>query len=150
MDAGGSPATTIRGRLKERMDLLQNLANGFSVALTPTNLFFAFVGSFLEQGPGGDPADVHLGPARLDPAGEEQAIDDAEHRRFGADAEVMFAAHSWPRWGKDRIQEVMRAQRDAYRAPAYARIVAPVRPAARRPRSRNALLPSRSAPRSRG
>ena len=34
--------------------------------------------------------------------------------RFGADAEVMFAAHSWPRWGKDRIQEVMRAQRDAY------------------------------------
>ena len=34
--------------------------------------------------------------------------------RFGQDAEVMFASHSWPRWGSARIQEVMRAQRDAY------------------------------------
>ncbi len=34
--------------------------------------------------------------------------------RFGQEAEVMFAAHSWPRWGNDRVQEVMRAQRDAY------------------------------------
>lgn len=34
--------------------------------------------------------------------------------RFGAEAEVMFASHSWPRWGNDRIQEVMRAQRDIY------------------------------------
>ncbi|MBL3601090.1 MAG: MBL fold metallo-hydrolase [gamma proteobacterium endosymbiont of Lamellibrachia anaximandri] len=33
---------------------------------------------------------------------------------FGQDVEVMFASHSWPRWGKDRIQEVMRAQRDTY------------------------------------
>lgn len=33
---------------------------------------------------------------------------------FGRDAEVMFASHSWPRWGNDRIQEVMRAQRDTY------------------------------------
>ena len=33
---------------------------------------------------------------------------------FGQDAEVMFASHSWPRWGNDRIQEVMRTQRDAY------------------------------------
>jgi alkyl sulfatase BDS1-like metallo-beta-lactamase superfamily hydrolase len=33
---------------------------------------------------------------------------------FGQDAEVMFASHSWPRWGNERIQEVMRAQRDAY------------------------------------
>ena len=31
------------------MDLLQNLANGFSVALTPTNLFFAFVGVLAGQ-----------------------------------------------------------------------------------------------------
>jgi alkyl sulfatase BDS1-like metallo-beta-lactamase superfamily hydrolase len=34
--------------------------------------------------------------------------------KFGAEAEVMFASHSWPRWGNDRIQEVMRAQRDIY------------------------------------
>jgi len=34
--------------------------------------------------------------------------------RFGQEAEVMFASHSWPRWGNDRIQQVMRAQRDAY------------------------------------
>jgi len=33
---------------------------------------------------------------------------------FGQEAEVMFASHSWPRWGNDRIQEVMRAQRDVY------------------------------------
>jgi alkyl sulfatase BDS1-like metallo-beta-lactamase superfamily hydrolase len=26
----------------------------------------------------------------------------------------MFASHHWPRWGNDRIQEVMRGQRDAY------------------------------------
>lgn len=34
--------------------------------------------------------------------------------RYGTQAEYMFAAHSWPRWGNDRIQEVMRTQRDAY------------------------------------
>ena len=33
---------------------------------------------------------------------------------FGQDAEVMFASHSWPRWGNDRVQEVMRTQRDTY------------------------------------
>ena len=34
--------------------------------------------------------------------------------RYGQEAEVMFSAHSWPRWGNDRIQEVMRTQRDVY------------------------------------
>jgi alkyl sulfatase BDS1-like metallo-beta-lactamase superfamily hydrolase len=34
--------------------------------------------------------------------------------RFGQEAEVMFASHSWPRWGNERIQEVMRTQRDIY------------------------------------
>jgi alkyl sulfatase BDS1-like metallo-beta-lactamase superfamily hydrolase len=34
--------------------------------------------------------------------------------KFGQEAEVMFASHSWPRWGNPRIQEVLRAQRDAY------------------------------------
>ena len=34
--------------------------------------------------------------------------------KFGGEAEVMFASHSWPRWGNDRIQEVLRTQRDAY------------------------------------
>ena len=33
---------------------------------------------------------------------------------FGQEAEVMFASHSWPRWGNERIQEVMRTQRDTY------------------------------------
>ena len=33
---------------------------------------------------------------------------------FGKEAEIMFASHSWPRWGNERIQEVMRAQRDTY------------------------------------
>ncbi len=34
--------------------------------------------------------------------------------RFGQEADVMFSAHSWPRFGNDRIQEVMRTQRDVY------------------------------------
>jgi len=34
--------------------------------------------------------------------------------KYGQNAEVMFASHSWPRWGNDRIQEVMRGQRDMY------------------------------------
>ncbi|KQX51240.1 MULTISPECIES: alkyl/aryl-sulfatase [unclassified Ensifer] len=34
--------------------------------------------------------------------------------RFGNQADVMFASHSWPRWGKERITEVMRGQRDMY------------------------------------
>jgi alkyl sulfatase BDS1-like metallo-beta-lactamase superfamily hydrolase len=33
---------------------------------------------------------------------------------YGQDAEVMFAAHHWPRWGNERIQEVLRGQRDLY------------------------------------
>ena len=33
---------------------------------------------------------------------------------FGLDAEVMVSSHNWPRWGNERIQEVMRTQRDAY------------------------------------
>ncbi len=40
-------------------------------------------------------------------------INDALYH-FGTEAQVMFASHSWPRWGNDRIQEVMRAQRDIY------------------------------------
>ena len=34
--------------------------------------------------------------------------------RFGLEAQVMFASHHWPRWGNDRIQEVLRGQRDLY------------------------------------
>lgn len=34
--------------------------------------------------------------------------------RFGREAEVMISSHNWPRWGNERIQQVMRAQRDAY------------------------------------
>jgi linear primary-alkylsulfatase len=34
--------------------------------------------------------------------------------RFGLEANVMFASHHWPRWGNDRIQEVLRGQRDLY------------------------------------
>ncbi len=34
--------------------------------------------------------------------------------RYGAQTQVMFASHTWPRWGNARIQEVMRTQRDTY------------------------------------
>ena len=33
---------------------------------------------------------------------------------YGQEADVMFASHHWPRWGNERIQEVLRGQRDAY------------------------------------
>jgi alkyl sulfatase BDS1-like metallo-beta-lactamase superfamily hydrolase len=33
---------------------------------------------------------------------------------YGKEAEVMIASHHWPRWGNDRIQEVLKAQRDIY------------------------------------
>ena len=35
-------------------------------------------------------------------------------QKFGVNADLMFASHHWPRWGNDRVQEVMRAQRDLY------------------------------------
>jgi len=48
-----------------------------------------------------------------DPLEWSRKINEALYR-FGRKAEVMFSAHNWPRWGNDRIQEVMRAQRDLY------------------------------------
>lgn len=34
--------------------------------------------------------------------------------RFGQEADIMFASHTWPRFGNARVQEVMRTQRDIY------------------------------------
>ncbi len=48
-----------------------------------------------------------------DPLSWSKYIDQALHR-FGTQAEVMLTAHHWPRWGNDRIQEVLRTQRDLY------------------------------------
>jgi alkyl sulfatase BDS1-like metallo-beta-lactamase superfamily hydrolase len=48
-----------------------------------------------------------------DPLKWSKAINEALYQ-FGTEAQVMFASHSWPRWGNERIQEVMRTQRDAY------------------------------------
>ncbi|TVS20904.1 MAG: MBL fold metallo-hydrolase [Planctomycetaceae bacterium] len=33
---------------------------------------------------------------------------------YGQEAEVLFGAHHWPRWGNDRVQDILRAQRDLY------------------------------------
>jgi len=33
---------------------------------------------------------------------------------FGREAEVLFASHHWPRWGNERVQEILRGQRDLY------------------------------------
>jgi len=48
-----------------------------------------------------------------DPLGWSKYINEALYH-FGQEAEVMFASHHWPRWGNDRIQEVLRGQRDLY------------------------------------
>ena len=34
--------------------------------------------------------------------------------RYGKQADVMLASHHWPRWGNERVQEVLRGQRDLY------------------------------------
>jgi alkyl sulfatase BDS1-like metallo-beta-lactamase superfamily hydrolase len=33
---------------------------------------------------------------------------------FGLEADVLFYSHHWPRWGNERVQEVLRGQRDLY------------------------------------
>jgi alkyl sulfatase BDS1-like metallo-beta-lactamase superfamily hydrolase len=48
-----------------------------------------------------------------DPLRWSKYISESLHR-FGTEAEVMFASHHWPRWGNERIQEVLRDQRDLY------------------------------------
>ncbi|NNL67979.1 MAG: MBL fold metallo-hydrolase [Myxococcales bacterium] len=35
--------------------------------------------------------------------------------RFGDDAEVLFASHHWPTWGRERIGDYLRKQRDVYK-----------------------------------
>jgi len=42
-----------------------------------------------------------------------QYVNKALHE-YGQEADVMFASHHWPRWGNDRVQEVLRDQRDIY------------------------------------
>ncbi|WP_211336919.1 alkyl/aryl-sulfatase [Hydromonas duriensis] len=48
-----------------------------------------------------------------DPLAWSKHINNALYR-YGTQAEYMFASHSWPRFGNQRIQDVMRTQRDAY------------------------------------
>src|SRR5690606_22629307 len=33
---------------------------------------------------------------------------------YGKDADVMFASHTWPRWGNDYLLQVLKKQRDLY------------------------------------
>ncbi len=48
-----------------------------------------------------------------DPLAWSKSLADTLYR-FGVEAEVMFMAHNWPRFGNDRVQEVLRAHRDMY------------------------------------
>lgn len=48
-----------------------------------------------------------------DSQGWSKFINQVIHR-FANDSEVMFASHSWPRWGKEYIVEVLEKQRDMY------------------------------------
>lgn len=48
-----------------------------------------------------------------DPLNWSRYINEALYR-FGQEAEVMFASHHWPRWGNERIREILRDQRDLY------------------------------------
>jgi alkyl sulfatase BDS1-like metallo-beta-lactamase superfamily hydrolase len=53
------------------------------------------------------------GAAVRDPLRWSKYISEALFQ-FGLNAEVMFASHHWPRWGNERVQEVLRGQRDLY------------------------------------
>ena len=53
------------------------------------------------------------GAAVRDPLRWSKYINEAL-QLFGKEAEVMFASHHWPRWGNERIQEILRGQRDLY------------------------------------
>jgi alkyl sulfatase BDS1-like metallo-beta-lactamase superfamily hydrolase len=48
-----------------------------------------------------------------DPLRWSKYINEALYR-FSDEAEVMLASHHWPRWGKGRIKDVLRGQRDIY------------------------------------
>jgi alkyl sulfatase BDS1-like metallo-beta-lactamase superfamily hydrolase len=48
-----------------------------------------------------------------DPLNWYKNINEALYR-FGQEAEILISSHNWPRWGNERVREVMRAQRDAY------------------------------------
>jgi alkyl sulfatase BDS1-like metallo-beta-lactamase superfamily hydrolase len=48
-----------------------------------------------------------------DPLRWSKYINEALYR-FSDEAEVMIASHHWPRWGKERIKDVLRGQRDIY------------------------------------
>jgi alkyl sulfatase BDS1-like metallo-beta-lactamase superfamily hydrolase len=48
-----------------------------------------------------------------DSLGWSNYLDDALGRLDGID--VMFASHSWPTWGRERIAQVIRAHRDVYK-----------------------------------
>ncbi|MCU0267607.1 MAG: MBL fold metallo-hydrolase [Acidimicrobiales bacterium] len=49
-----------------------------------------------------------------DALGWSKYIDEAIER-FGADTDVVFTSHHWPRWGRDEATAYLAAQRDAYR-----------------------------------
>jgi alkyl sulfatase BDS1-like metallo-beta-lactamase superfamily hydrolase len=53
------------------------------------------------------------GAAVRDPLAWSKSLAETLHR-FGVEAEVMTAGHHWPRFGNDRVQEVLRAHRDMY------------------------------------
>jgi alkyl sulfatase BDS1-like metallo-beta-lactamase superfamily hydrolase len=36
-------------------------------------------------------------------------------QRFGGDSDILVAQHHWPTWGRERIQSMLRKQRDAYK-----------------------------------
>jgi alkyl sulfatase BDS1-like metallo-beta-lactamase superfamily hydrolase len=48
-----------------------------------------------------------------DPLRWSKYINESLHL-FGGEAEVLFASHHWPRWGNERVKEVLRDQRDLY------------------------------------
>jgi alkyl sulfatase BDS1-like metallo-beta-lactamase superfamily hydrolase len=48
-----------------------------------------------------------------DPLRWSKYINEALYR-FADEAEVMIASHHWPRWGKERIRDVLSGQRDIY------------------------------------
>ena len=49
-----------------------------------------------------------------DPLAWSVSLDDTR-RRYGDKAEVMFSAHNWPRFGNDKVIEILENERDMYK-----------------------------------
>jgi alkyl sulfatase BDS1-like metallo-beta-lactamase superfamily hydrolase len=83
----------------------QNVSKGFTSLLVPTKYITEDVEEYTVDG---------IKMVFQNTPGAEAPAEMNTYIPFGFETEVMFASHHWPRWGNERVQEVLRGQRDLY------------------------------------